>query len=204
VTTTAPLGLRERKKEQTRRALEDAALELFARQGFDHTTVDEIAAACDVSTRTFFRYFQTKEDVLLGDKPERFATVLAHLETRPASEPPFRSVRSAIEEMTEGYTQDRERLVVRSRIIAETPCLRVHDPDTRLDKEQALVQALARRDAAAGVPPRILELRLAVGVVGAAFRAALDTWLAAGGTGDLFVTVAEAFDRIGAGLDDGG
>jgi AcrR family transcriptional regulator len=201
VTVTAPLGLRERKKEQTRRALEDAALDLFARQGFDRTTVDEIAAACDVSTRTFFRYFATKEDALLGDKPERFAALLAHLEAAPADEPPLRSLRSGLDAMIESYAQDRERLVTRSRIIAETPTLRVHGNEARLDKEQALVEALARRDAAAGLPPRMLDLRLAVGVSIAAFRAALDTWLAGGGAGDLSATVAEAYDRLAEGLD---
>jgi AcrR family transcriptional regulator len=201
VTVTAPPGLRERKKEQTRRALEDAALELFARQGFDATTVDEIAAACDVSTRTFFRYFATKEDVLLGDKPERFAELIALLEDAPADEPPLRSLRRGLDALVAAYAQDKERLVLRSQIIARTPTLRVNGAEARLDKEEALVQALQRRDEAAGVPPRPLELRLAVGVSGAAFRAALETWLAAGGEGDLFDAVAEAYDRLGAGLD---
>jgi AcrR family transcriptional regulator len=203
VTTTAPPGLRERKKERTRQALEDAALDLFARQGFDHTTVDEIAAACDVSTRTFFRYFPTKEDALLGDKPEQFARVVAALEARPAAEAPLRSVRAALVPLVDEYARDRPRMRLRSRIIAETPSLRLHDPEARQAKEQVLVDALARRDAAAGIGPRLLELRVAVGVSGAAFRAALDTWLAEGGAGDLRATVAAAFDQVAAGLDGG-
>jgi AcrR family transcriptional regulator len=198
VTTTAgaPAGLRERKKEHTRHALEDAALDLFVRKGFDHTTVEEIAAACDVSTRTFFRYFATKEDVLLCDKPMRIAEAVSVLESRPTDEPPLRSVRDAMHSMITSYSADRERFVARSRVIADSPALSASKPAAQVDFEQALVDALTRRDAAAGVPPRVFDLRLAVGVVSAAYRAAIDTWLAGNDDRDLESIVDEAFDRL--------
>jgi AcrR family transcriptional regulator len=192
-------GLRERKKEQTRRALEDAALDLFERQGFDHTTVEEIAAACDVSPRTFFRYFATKDQVLFGDDAE-FTEMLADLELRPADEAPLRSVRAFVDAKIESFADERARLVRRARVLAATPSLQFHGPHMELGKIEAVVDALARRDAAAGVEPRVLELRLGVGVGFAAIRAALDTWIADGATGDLFAMVDEAFDRVEAGL----
>ena len=192
-------GLRERKKEQTRRALEDAALDLFERQGFDHTTVEEIAAACDVSPRTFFRYFATKEQLLHGDDSE-FAAVLDDLEDRPAAEAPLRSVRAAFDAMIERYADDREQLVRRARILAATPSLRTHAPDAHFGKIEAVVDALARRDTAAGVPPRSLGLRLAVSVAFGAVHAAVDTWIVDGARGDLFAMVDDAFDRVEAGL----
>jgi AcrR family transcriptional regulator len=192
-------GLRERKKEQTRRALEDAALDLFERQGFDHTTVEEIAAACDVSPRTFFRYFATKDQVLFGDDAE-FSGMLADLEQRPPDEVPLRSVRAVFDAKVESYADEPERLVRRARVIAATPSLQLHGPYTEFAKHEALVDALARRDAAAGIPARLLELRLGVGVGFATIRAALDTWIADGATGDLFAMVDEAFDRVEAGL----
>ena len=192
-------GLRERKKEQTRRALEDAALDLFERQGFEHTTVEEIAAACDVSPRTFFRYFATKDQVLFGDDAE-FTDMLADLEHRPVDEAPLRSVRAFVDAKIESFADERERLVRRARVLAATPSLQFHGPHMELGKIEAVVDALARRDAAAGLEPRILELRLGVGVGFAAIRAALDTWIADGATGDLFAMVDEAFDRVEAGL----
>jgi AcrR family transcriptional regulator len=192
-------GLRERKKEQTRRALEDAALDLFERRGFDHTTVEEIAAACDVSPRTFFRYFATKDQVLFGDDAE-FTDMLADLELRPVDEAPLRSVRAFVDAKIESFADERARLVRRARVLAATPSLQFHGPHMELGKIEAVVDALARRDAAAGVEPRVLELRLGVGVGFAAIRAALDTWIADGATWDLFAMVDEAFDRVEAGL----
>jgi len=194
-----PVGLRERKKEQTRRALEAAALDLFERQGFDQTTVEEITAACDVSPRTFFRYFATKEQLLVGGDGD-FAAVLAGLEHRPADEPPLQSVRAAFDAMIERYADDREQLVRRARIMGATPSLQLHTPDAHFGKIDAVVDALARRDEAAGVPPRPLELGLAVGAAFAAVRAAVHTWIAEGATGDLFGTVDEVFDRLEGGL----
>jgi AcrR family transcriptional regulator len=199
--TAAPPGLRERKKEATRRALEDAALDLFARQGFDRTTVDEIAAACNVSTRTFFRYFATKEDVLVGDRPERLAAMVALVEARPVDEPPLRSIRAAVDDMLAGDADDRARLAARARIMTANPGLHANCPEAQLAKEEALVGALARRDATAGIPPRPLDLRLAVGVATATYRAAIDEWSEAGGTGDLADAVAAAFDRLAANID---
>jgi AcrR family transcriptional regulator len=195
-----PAGLRERKKEQTRRALADAALDLFERQGFDHTTVEEIAAACDVSPRTFFRYFATKDQVLFGDDDPEFANLLVNLEHRPADEPPFRSVRAAVDAMIERFADERDRLVRRARIIGTTPSLQHHGPDAQFGKIDVLIDALARRDAAAGLTPRPLELRLVANVAFAAFHAAVDTWIADGAQGDLFAAVDEAFNRVEAGL----
>lgn len=88
-------GRRERKKQRTREALIQAAFELFQAKGFDATTVEEIADAVDVSSRTFFRYFASKEDLPLTVQEEQVHAVLAALEARPPEEPVLTALRNA-------------------------------------------------------------------------------------------------------------
>jgi len=89
-------GLRDRKKDQTRRALREGAARLFAERGFAGTTVEDIAAQANVSKRTFFRYFDSKEDLLLPDLSEVFAHVEAALAARPPAEDPLTAVCAAL------------------------------------------------------------------------------------------------------------
>src|SRR5882757_3838028 len=95
-TTAKPPGLRERKKIQTRQAIRSAAYRLFTEQGYDATPVDRIAAAADVSPSTVFRYFPTKEDIVLTDEYDD--EMAQDLRNRPADEPPLLSVRAVLHE----------------------------------------------------------------------------------------------------------
>ncbi|CAN5724805.1 TetR family transcriptional regulator [soil metagenome] len=88
-------GLRERKKRRTRASLIDAALELSERQGYEHTTVEQIAVAVDVSARTFTRYFPTKDSVILSLLENVTAAVNAELFRQPANLPPFQALLAA-------------------------------------------------------------------------------------------------------------
>jgi AcrR family transcriptional regulator len=95
VTVEEPQGRRERNKQRTREALIQAAFELFASNGYEHTAIREITDAADVSERTFFRYFASREDLVLSfirDEMHEFALALA---ARPAQEEPFTAMRSA-------------------------------------------------------------------------------------------------------------
>ncbi|MFJ9414296.1 TetR/AcrR family transcriptional regulator [Streptomyces sp. NPDC101227] len=89
-------GLRERKKQRTRDALIRAALELFTEQGYEATTIDEIAETVDVSQRTYFRYFANKEEVVFAVQEMVEARFLAELRERPATEAPLTALRSAV------------------------------------------------------------------------------------------------------------
>src|SRR5690349_2906789 len=117
-------GLRERKKAQTREALGDAALELFNDRGFEQTTVEDIAEACDVSPRTFFRYFRTKEDVLFAESDERCGRLLTTIRVEPLDAPPLQAVLAGSLAVAEDYRAERERLIVRRRVLSSTPHLR--------------------------------------------------------------------------------
>ncbi|MGZ6975361.1 MAG: TetR family transcriptional regulator [Acidimicrobiia bacterium] len=191
-------GLRERKKEKTRHALESAALALFAAKGFDGTTVDEIVEACDVSQRTFFRYYSAKEDVLFADGDERLEALLTELANRPADELPLRAVQAAFQSTTEEYAQDRERLLLRSRIFDGSSSLRSHKFERQQSWEEAVTAALQAREANIGTGASTLQLRLVAGASMACLRAALHQWLDEGG--DLAALVADGFDYLNDGL----
>lgn len=124
-------GLRERKKQRTRCALIDAAFALFGRKGFDATTIDEIADAVDVSSRTFFRYFASKEDVALSLVDEQLAELVTALEHRPAEEPVLTALhRSALEVIracengVDGF--DPARYADLRLLVAGSPTLAAH------------------------------------------------------------------------------
>ncbi|WP_406252366.1 TetR family transcriptional regulator [Streptomyces atratus] len=91
-----PTGLRERKKRRTRDALLHAALDLFTTQGYEETTVDEIVDAVEVSQRTFFRYFASKEEAAFAIQEMVESHFLTQLRRRPADEAPFEAMRNAV------------------------------------------------------------------------------------------------------------
>src|SRR6266487_5841230 len=95
------LSLRERKRERTRRALIDAAAELFERKGYDETTVAQIAAAAEIGTRTFFGYFASKEDILFPDSDTRTRTTIEAIADRDPAEGPVEVLVRALETVAE-------------------------------------------------------------------------------------------------------
>jgi AcrR family transcriptional regulator len=200
-TVTSSTGLRERKKAQTRQAIEAAALELFEREGFDNTTIEHIAAACDVSPRTFFRYFASKDDVLHGDNHNRLAYLVSRLRAAPADEPPFQALRRAVLDASALYVHDRDAILLRFRVLARNPGQAVRGLAIQQLWEQAIVAALHDRAERAGQPVGPFQLGLIAGCALAALRAAVGMWQADAGTTDLSSIVQEAFDRLAAGLD---
>jgi AcrR family transcriptional regulator len=194
-------GLRERHRLRTEAALEQAALRLFAERGFDVVSVDDIAARADVSRRTFFRYFASKEDVLLADHPRLLAHLRRALGGRPEDEPALTALRHAILSMAGGYETERQRLLDRARIMARTPSLQARSLAHQRLWEEAVADMVAER---IGVDPAV-DLR--PGVVAAStlasLRVAVAAWLARDGQPHLPTLVAEALDLLDGGLERG-
>jgi AcrR family transcriptional regulator len=126
----AALGLRERKKQRTRATLIDAAVELCDRQGFDRTTVDQIAAIADVSPRTFSRYFATKDAIAVALIDEAIDIAAAELANQPSDISHFDALRHAYVRMYKNTESapagslSAERLMCTVRIIMTSPTLR--------------------------------------------------------------------------------
>jgi len=113
---------RERKKQETRAALESAALRLFAERGYEHTTVEDIADAADVAVRTFFRYFSSKRHVLFGDVAHTIVERLgAALTARPASEPPAEAVVAAMDTLGLENDEQYRQVLDRMRLVQQLP-----------------------------------------------------------------------------------
>lgn len=137
-------GLRERKRRQTRERITEAALTLFLERGFDATTVDDIAAAADVSKRSFFDYFPTKEDVVQAWQDEFGFRLAAAIAARPADEPLAKVVEEALISSLNDATADPRNIAI-GDLIHGTQALRARDQLKYAKLEQIVAEALAER-----------------------------------------------------------
>ncbi|MEV6564126.1 TetR/AcrR family transcriptional regulator [Streptomyces kronopolitis] len=189
-------GLRERKKLQTREAIRHAAYRLFAERGYDATPVDRIAEAAEVSPSTVFRYFPTKEDIVLAD--DRHAVLEAGLRARPLDEPVVESMRRiTVEALRRLTAQERGELIQRVRLIREVPAVRGRTAEKTARDAARLTAVLAERS---GRPEGDPELRVTVAALLAALQEALLTWVESGPEGDPTGPVHRAMDVLARGL----
>ncbi|WP_322755060.1 TetR/AcrR family transcriptional regulator [Frankia sp. Cas3] len=197
---TAPpeLGLRERKKLKTRRMLRDAALHLADERGYDAVTVDDIAEAAEVSTRTFFNYFTSKEDAIAGIDREEIEEVVSALANRPAEESPVAALRAVMIARSIDTALHRDQLQAKIRLIRANPALvgAFHASWSRY--EAALVDVMAQR---CGLDPDVDAYpSVVVSVALAVARTMSLRWRDRPGDSSLPDLVAAAFDNLAAGL----
>lgn len=197
-----PSGRRERKKIETRRALRQAALRLFAERGYDETTVEDITEAADVAVRTFFRYFRSKHDVLVGEIAELSVRLRHRLDARPPDELPMVAVRTAVCGLVSGMVAarefDRESLLLQARLIEEEPELYTANVEVHQCFDQVIANFVAGRTG--GHPSRDLLPRLIGSLTATAMQTALSVWYHRDGEGSLSGLLAESFDLLAAGL----
>ncbi|MGW3498808.1 TetR/AcrR family transcriptional regulator [Streptomyces sp. NPDC001020] len=194
------LGLRERKKIKTRMAIRKATYRLVQEQGYDATTIEQIAEAAEVSPSTVFRYFPTKEDIVVTDEYDPLME--EELRTRPADEPLLASLRyvmnSAIERSASGEYETPEEMRLRIRLMAEVPAVRARMIEGMASTGQAMCRVVAERT---GRDPGDLEVRVyCMGVVGALVEASR-YWIEHAQQGDMSAYVQRALDVLEHGLE---
>ncbi|MBP2049346.1 AcrR family transcriptional regulator [Streptomyces griseochromogenes] len=190
------LGLRERKKIKTREAIRTATYALIEEQGYDATTIDQIAERAEVSPSTVFRYFPTKEDIVLTDEYD--AILLDELRARPADEPLTHSLRYVMRRaVTLGMNEGPEVTRLRARLIAEVPAVRA-----RMFESMAATGLLLRRAVAerSGLEPDSLEVRVyAMSLIGGLMEVSM-YWAENGHEGELHDLMNHALDVLEHGL----
>jgi AcrR family transcriptional regulator len=193
--TIMPLaqGLRERKKLKTRESIQREAMRLIEKQGYNKTTVEQIAAAVDISPSTFFNYFPSKEDVVLYDAYDPIIGKL--LLERPVDEPLSVALRNVLEEMGGIFERDREIILARARLWIEVPSLRARLWE-ELEKGQVFMSGLIAQRS--GRDPDDFEIRVTVMVIIMAAMEAMREWVRHDGKGSFVATVRRALDLVDA------
>ena len=183
---------RQRKKNATRDRIRASALRLFAEQGYEATTVEQIAAAAGVSHMTFFRYFPTKEDVVLSDSYDPL--IASFIAQTPSGWPLIERIRAVlVQGLRQIYDTDRDTLLAQVKLIVSTPALRERQWAGQLATQQVILQALEvdHHD-----PRASFQARVTVAACLAAAGTAVLTWVENDGTPDLPDLIDQAFDTL--------
>lgn len=192
------LGRRDRKKIASRRSLQAAAVRLVADRGLKHVTVEDIAEAADVSVRTFFNYFSSKEEAIVGLDPEQAAELRQSLLARPADEPPLVAVRNVLVALAAPLAERQEDWLLHMQVVRQEPSLLPSLLASFAAHERNLIEALAERTKTD--PDRDLYPALVAAASMAAFRVAMTHWRNWEGKRSLAHLVESAFAQCAAGL----
>ncbi|MEV3989423.1 TetR family transcriptional regulator [Streptomyces sp. NPDC049837] len=194
--THPPMGLRERKKLKTRIAIRRATYRLIAEQGYEATTVEQIAEAAEVSPSTVFRYFPTKEDIVLTDEYD--PVIEKALAERPAGEDPLESLRVVMTRATAALLEhEPEEMRERARLMVEVPAIRARMTETMAETSQVLARLLADRTGRAADD---LEVRVFTAAVMSALCEATAYWAERDQRDDLVALVHRTLDTLRGGL----
>jgi AcrR family transcriptional regulator len=189
-------GLRERKKIETLHRLQEEALRLFAEQGYDATTIEQIAEAAGVSPSTFYRYFPVKEDVVVQDEYDPL--IVQVFQARPPETPPLQALREVLAELFKQFTaEDLERIRSRIHFIFTVPALRARQLGQSIATEQLLAELVAERT---GRSPDDLEVRHFTAVIVASWTTAILAWSQAGPEADLAAYLDRCLTHLEAGV----
>ncbi|MEU0299671.1 TetR family transcriptional regulator [Streptomyces sp. NPDC006175] len=204
-TTTPGPGLRERKKQATRRAIAEAAVRLAAEHGVEHVTVEAISEAAGVSPRTFFNYFPSHDDAFVLVDDEVGERIRESVRRAPAERPPLDVVRDALLAELDGFEARQELWTLQSKVLQRSPHLVHRGLKAHVAEEKALAVAIAdwldatRGDtdgpSGAAVFPRLLAAASQT-----ALRVAVEHWCDHPGETPLVEIFRDAFAQLAQGL----
>jgi AcrR family transcriptional regulator len=189
-------GLRQRKQHETRERLKRAAMALFLERGFEATTIDDIAAAADVSRRSFFHYFASKEDVVAAWQEDAAAALVTEILARPAAESMLTAAENAIAAAVKRI--DPTGAAAMSRLKRDNPTLQARDQLKYEKLERALADGLAQRS---GRKSDRMKARLVAMIATGAMRVGGESWLSEGTHDKPEAFVKRTFDAIRAILE---
>jgi AcrR family transcriptional regulator len=189
-------GLRERKKIETLHRLQEEALRLFDEHGYDATTIEQIAEAAGVSPSTFYRYFPTKEDVVVQDEYDPL--IVNVFENQSADDAPLDALREVLRVLFAEFTDaDIERVRRRVRMIFAVPALRARQVQQTAATEELLARMVAERT---GRSPGELEVRHFTALIVTSWTVAISAWAETeGGKDDLAATMDRCLAHLEAG-----
>jgi len=199
-------SLRERKKLATRRSLRRHALDLVAQRGFMHVTVEDIAEAADVSPRTFFNYFPSKEAALFGADPERIAALRDGVLHQAPGQSALGALRQVLVAEARKVTSELgdlgepQEMLRRMKVVRADPHLRAAQSAHMANVESALTEALAER--LGKDPVRDPYPALLASIAGALIRATTVFWASTGGAEPLDQLTDRAFQALADGLPE--
>lgn len=191
-------AIHERKRQAVRSYLSEVALRLLTDRDFDSVTVDEIAAAAGVSRRSFFRYFASKEDVVLQFLDQMAERLRDAVLARPAQESPLVAVHAALRPHVAAYVADADRTLAVVRLLQRSPSLRARELESRQRMRELVAEAIGRR---LGVDHRTdLRPRLLAGIALVPFDVAITTWVESRADEDVHAILDAAIAGLGVEL----
>ncbi|WP_236796201.1 TetR family transcriptional regulator [Amycolatopsis sp. GM8] len=183
-------------RRRLRHALTVAAIDLFGDNGYDATTVDEIAAAAGVGRRTFFRYFRSKEDAIFPDHEEVLGDIERSLASAAPAQDPVSVACTAVRLVLDYYVADPDVSVKRFALTRTVPSLRDREVATVDRYQRVFASYLRERFEAAGDPAAGLRASVAAAAIAAANNHVLRRWLRGGGKHDIQADATEAFQLV--------
>jgi AcrR family transcriptional regulator len=189
--------LSERRRRLLRDELGRVAIGLFAERGFDNVTVDDIVAAAGTSPRTFFRYFATKEEVVLDFERRLQERLLVALRERPPAEGAVEALRQAYIATSHVEPADRDRVLQVGRILEAAPALRARANGERFTDDQPALEEVAHR---LGTDAKDVQVRVIVAAMGAVAATEFRAWVQSGGKGNPAKRISAALALLESGL----